>query len=71
MLRHLLVDPCAEEEENLADSRATVVQSTSGRLVSVVKPGGASMGKERLKQCMSLAKQHAMAVQESVREACR
>uniref|UniRef100_A0A3B5PZG1 Ribosomal RNA-processing protein 43 n=1 Tax=Xiphophorus maculatus TaxID=8083 RepID=A0A3B5PZG1_XIPMA len=50
----LIVDPTAEEE-SLSTAHLTVVTDEEGRLCSVHKPGGSSLSREKLQDCITRA----------------
>jgi len=55
----VLADPTAEEED-LLNASWTIIYNGSGQLCSVLKPGGTAISGARLRQCMALAKAHAL-----------
>jgi len=67
--KHLLADPCAEEE-TLLQCSITVTMNQMGRLVSFYKPGGAVPATTAIvKECISLARRRAREVQQILKEA--
>ncbi|XP_027530307.1 exosome complex component RRP43-like [Neopelma chrysocephalum] len=51
----LIVDPTAEEEEDLATGTVTIVTDEEGRLCSVHKPGGCPLTGAKLQDCITRA----------------
>jgi exosome complex component RRP43 len=67
--KHLLADPCAEEE-TLLQCSITITMNQMGRLVSFYKPGGAVPATTAIvKECISLARRRAREVEQILKEA--
>uniref|UniRef100_A0ACD5WB45 Uncharacterized protein n=1 Tax=Avena sativa TaxID=4498 RepID=A0ACD5WB45_AVESA len=63
----ILADPTAEEE-SIIETSVTVVLDSSGRLVSLQKPGGGVASMSTIKACISLAKERGQKLKEILME---
>ncbi len=66
----IIVDPSEQEEELLA-TRLTLVQTASGQLCAMRKPGGMPLNENQLLQCLALSREHSKRVSKLVDTVCR
>ncbi len=66
----IIADPLEQEEEVLA-TRLTLVQTASGQLTAIWKPGGMPLSQDQLLKCLFLSREHAKRVSKLVDTVCQ